>query len=330
MKTFMPAVLEKEGDAALARILARSGCRVERVVSHTVEDQLELQAALGPGMRLFTQFALAAPGSPTVWVLDETTAGIEWWNPLLAHELSADLGGFAVSAEASRTLGRYGYAVFFAGRTIEFTSYDYVGGRFDAGQPSGESTATLDERVYPAFTDLYTRLTDSPASGLLWGQDTRLSSSVAKCFEWQSAWRPRTEDEPPLALAVFALAEEREFSTTWDELAAGRPASWRWHASRTTISQIPYVLLTRDGELDTALCNALARRLNVPAAAVAVHAPGAPFTWWNLQPGEATRHGQARGAAEFADRLMPATVALGERPGVLRIRRERASLPGPQ
>ncbi|MGH3901551.1 MAG: hypothetical protein ACRDTA_25515 [Pseudonocardiaceae bacterium] len=323
LRSFVPEVQEEEAAAALARVLASRGCRVERAISHTAGALAELRAALSPGMRLLTQFSSATSGGPAAWILDETTAGLDLWDPLLAHELSAALGGFAVSAEASRSLGRHGYAVFFAGRTIEFTSNDSDCERLDVGDvPSGESTATLIERVYPAFTDLYTRLTGSPASSLLWEQDTRLTSAVASGSQREAVWRPRMENEPPLALAIFALAEEREFTVAWEELAAGRPATWRWHAAATSTSQISYVLLTRDGGLDMALFDALARRLDVPTAAVAMRAPGAPFAWWNAQPGEAPHHGQARGAAEFVQRLMPATVALGERPGVLRIRLE--------
>jgi hypothetical protein len=321
MQSFMPAVNYEEGAAALAGILARRNCRMEPVTSHTASAFAELRAAVGTGTRLFTQFSFVEAGGIETWVLDETPAGFELWDPLLARELSAELGGFAVSMEASRNLGRLGYAVFFAGRTIEFTSEDPYRGRFDAGRlPSDESTATRIERVYPTFTDLYTLLSGSPASGLLWERGTHLSSLVVNGCPCEVAWHPHAEDETPLALVVFALAEEQEFTKAWQELGAMRPPGWHWRATATTSSQIPYVLLTRDGGLDIALCDALARRLDVPAAAVALHTPGGAFDWWNAQPGMATRHGQALGAAEFVQRLMPATVALGERPGIMRVR----------
>lgn len=89
-------------------------------------------------------------------------ASVGHWDPLLIRDLSTDLGGFAVSTEPSRTTGHYGYAVFFAGRTIEFTSHDGAGGNVGTGKASSEKPpATLDERVHSALADLYTRLTGS-------------------------------------------------------------------------------------------------------------------------------------------------------------------------
>jgi hypothetical protein len=153
-------------------------------------------------------------------------ASVGHWDPLLVRDLSTDLGGFAVSTEPSRTPGHYGYAVFFAGCTIEFTSHDGAGGNVGTGKASSEKPpATLDERVHSALTDLYTRLTGSSASGMKWKPDTRLSSTIAKCPERVSEWRPSMNNEPPLAMAVFVLTEAQEFSVTWNEVTAGRPAN---------------------------------------------------------------------------------------------------------
>src|ERR1039457_5890985 len=109
MKSFVPAVNYEEDAAVLPRTLARRGCRLEPVPSRTGGALTQTRAELNSGQRLFTQFARVAAGGTVTWVLDEVPAGFEPWDPLLAREISAELGGFAVGMEASRNIGRFGY-----------------------------------------------------------------------------------------------------------------------------------------------------------------------------------------------------------------------------
>jgi len=323
IRSFIPDLRDEEGAAALSRVLARGGNRVEEIVSHTAAELLELQFGLRPGMRLLTHFESTAPGSPTAWVLHEATAGLESWNPWMAHELSADLGKFAVTVESSRSLGCYGYGVFFAGRTVEFASANYanyIDRPYEARQKSPvESEASLDESVYATFADLYVQLTASPSSGMLPGEGARLTSVITSGPQRELPWRPSAAEERPLSLAVFALIDEREFAAAWDSLNPG--PGWFRHVAATPTSQLPYVVLTREGALDTALNHALAKCLDVSVAAIALPAPCASFVWWSAQPQEVPRQGEGQGALEFVRCLMPAMVALGERPGILHIGR---------
>jgi hypothetical protein len=320
MRSFLPSISSEEGGDALARVLARRGCRTQPLTAHTAAALPDLQAGLSPGTRLFTHFVSGASDRPAAWVLDETTAGVDLWDPLLARELSAEFGGFVVNAQASRSLGRCGSAVFFAGRTIEFTLDDPVSGRFDlGGSPQAGSTVARIEHTLPALADLYAQLTGYPASDLFGEPDILLSSVVARGCPCETAWRPSCQDEAQLALAVFALAAHQEFAAAWDETGGAGSVDWHWRAVTTPAAEIPYILAMREGGLDMSFCEALAHRLDVPAAAVAVRAPGLAFDWWSAQPGEVPQYGQALGAVAFVQHLMPAMVALGERPGILRI-----------
>jgi hypothetical protein len=320
-RTLLPAVGAEEGAAALARVLMRRGGRVRDAVAAT------LVAALEPGTRLFSPTAIVEADIVVAWVLDETDLEPEpdVWDPLLARELSAELGGFAVSVETSRSFGRAGRAVFFAGRTVEFISDNPEEQPLAIGQArdrDGDEPAF--ERVYAGFADLYTRLTGWPYPAPDAG--TRLASVMVMGCPCVSGWRPHAGEERPLALAVFPLAGEREFAAVWEALPATATAQWRWRPALTSPADIPYVVLAREGGLDAALCEALAGRLDIPAAAVGLTEPGVPFESWRAQPGRPAQRGFGLGAAELVQCLMSAVSALGERPGILRIgrRQERA------
>jgi hypothetical protein len=290
-RTFTPAVGADEGAAALARALMRRGGRVCDAAA----------AVVAPGARLFSPAAIVEAGVAVAWVLDEAGLEPDLWDPLLALDISTELGGFAVSIGTSRNLGRAGRAVFFAGRTIEFVS----------DNPEGF------ERVYAEFAELYTRLTGWPYPAP--DEGMRLGPVVATGCDCVPEWRPQAGEERPLALAVFPLVGETEFTAAWEGLATTVTAKWRWRQALTAPAAIPYVLLAREGGLDAALCEALAGRLDVPAAAVELTEPGMAFQWWSAQPGQPARHGFGIGAADFLQCLMSAVSALGERPGILRI-----------
>lgn len=323
IRSFAPSVDYEEGSVALMRILARRGCTIRQVTRDASGTNLE-DAGLDSNGRSFTQFSTVAPDGSVTWVLDESRVAFEPWDALLIRELSAELGGFVVGMESSRNRSRFGFAVFFAGHAIEFLQDNPSEGRIEVGRPSpGDSEAADNDRIPEAFTELYTQLTGSGPSSLFEERNTQLSTFVTGGGLRESPWRPSPDDDqPPLALALFALVEQNEFAAAWRELGADHLPMWHWQATATALTQVPYVLLTRDGGLDAELCNALARRLDVPAAAVALHAPGTPFDWWHVQPKDRPHYGQSLGAVEFAHCLMPATVALGERPGMLRLPRE--------
>lgn len=311
-RTFLPAVGAAEGGAALERVLLRRGCRL---------DGIEAGADIAvpePETRLFASGAIAQGGVAVAWLLDETAAEPDLWDPLLARELSAELGGFAVSIEASRSLGRSGWAVFFAGRTIEFVSENRGEAPLALGSARDRDRADpVGKDIHAEFGDLYTQLTGWPCPAEE-GMASHLSIVATGCPP-PPGWRPRATEEKPLALAVFPLVDEAQFAAVWQAVATADAATWRRRPVFTAPAGIPYVVLSRDGDPDVALYEALARRLDVPAAAVGLAGPGATFASWRVQPGEAAQRGSGGGAAALVACLMPALSALGERPGILHI-----------
>lgn len=308
-RTFLPAIGAEEGAAALARVLTRSGSRVRGAGA----------AALAPGARLFQPTEIVEAGGVTAWMFDETTAEPDVWDPLLTRDLSAETGGFAVSVDASRGLGQAGCAVFFAGRTLAFLSENLGEAPSAIGfAPDRGMAMPASQRVHAAFVGFYTQLTGLPYPAPDAGR--RLAPVTATGCHRASSWRPRAGDERPLALAVFPLVAADEFAAAWDTVEAAVATAWRWRPARTLPAGIPYIVLTREGQLDMALCDALTRRLDVPAAAIGLNEPGAEFDWWRAQPGQVAQHGASLGAAAFVHRLMPALSALGERPGILTVR----------
>lgn len=304
-RTFLPAVGAAEGAAALARVLAQRGCEVR--APGDGED------APASGMRVFRAAGVVQSGVDVAWVLEESAAEAGGWDAALAQALSAQTSGFAVSVETSRTPGRAGYAVFFAGRSIEFISENQAQATFAEGLAS--------EGVYAAFAQVYPLLTGWPfPEPQKWAE---LKPVAAAQCPAEPAGRPMP-DEPgeadvagKLALAVFPLVAGDEFSAAWRGVAPTAMTNWTWQAAETATAGIPYVMLTRAGDLDVALCESLAAQFDVPAAAVGLNGPGAPFDWWRAQP---SQRGAGVGAESFAGALMPAMSALGERPGIIRLR----------
>ena len=165
------------------------------------------------------------------------------------------------------------------------------------------------QNVQSMFTGLYAQLTGSPGSDL---DREHHAMTMSRRWRWRCLRSQRSEHS----------TRRGTRSPTAVRVGTGTPRA-RWRPRfRTSV-------LTRDGEADTHLWEVLARHLDVPAAAVVLRAPAAVFSWWNIQPGDPPQHGHGRGAAELIHRLMPATLALGERPGILRICSERASLSRP-
>ncbi|WP_224041505.1 hypothetical protein [Paraburkholderia unamae] len=298
-RTFLPAVGAAEGAAALARVLAQRGCEVR--------EHGDGANAPASGMRVFRAAGVVQSGVDVAWVLEESAAEAGGWDAALAQALSAQTGGFAVSVETSRSPGRAGYAVFFAGRSIEFISENQAQAAFAEGLAS--------EGVYAAFAQVYPLLTGWPFPELqTWAE---LKPVAAAQCPAEPAGRPMPDEPGKLALAVFPLVAGDEFSAAWRGVAPTAMTNWTWQAAETATAGIPYVMLTRAGDLDVAVCESLAAQFDVPAAAVGLNGPGAPFDWWRAQP---SQRGAGVGAESFAGALMPALSALGERPGIIRLR----------
>ncbi len=300
LRSVVPALSPDDGARALEQLLARRGYRIEERVAHTPGRQLlDLQAALRPGMRLLTQSSAPARSGPGAWVLDETlgpgTAGDGWD---MARRLSADLGAFVAHAQMRRQASHFEHGLFLAGRTVVM----------ERDMAEAAAQAALDED--------YRRLSGWPATDLRWSVDQPLATLVVSGVPADAA--AATPQPPPaLALALFALAEEPAFAEQWAARAdAARSAGWRWQAALTD-TELPYVVLARDGGVDAVLFDELARALDVPAVMVTLDEGG--FDWRVRQPGAAVEAGRGHGSDELLRRLAAATSAIGACPGVIRV-----------
>ncbi len=282
-----------EGREALQRVLARRGAMPTL--------RTAANASGGDGAR--------------AWTLDIDASDAAAGDPSLARELSSELGGFVVSAEASRHLGYCGYAVFFAGRPLEVFRRDADGHRLADPEPN-PSAISGPEDVYPALAELYSRLTGFPMSDEPRASRDRLADVGPPQVNPAAHASPRTSER--LSFALFPLVGTRDFEGRPGALDTEPPSGWRWRSSQT-LAGIPYVVLIREGDLDPALFGDLVQRLDVPTAAVALDADGGGFRWWTKQPGQPASEGYGRGALSFIDHLTAATSALGEEPGLIRV-----------
>jgi hypothetical protein len=297
IRYLMPSATN-DAAAVLTRALARAGRPATHVQPLPVDRRLP---PLPDGTLRWTVRALT--GDTGLFLMAQD-AGPTRWDLVFARALSAEADGFVVVLDVHPNRGRFGEALFFAGRTIQARSWNAGEGNLDAGPPlmdserRGTHVAELYEQRFALLCDPDT--TRLSAGRLLLAEDWNLPEPWA-------AFDSATE-----ALGALILASG---APTTSFLATLAP-EWRARRRRTRGLGLPYVELRRDGPLDEAVVVNLSRDRGT-AVGVELSGGGGSYRWAEAWDGVLRHHGATSGSAGFLRTLSAVSAALGEPLGQL-------------
>lgn len=284
--------------AVLTRALARAGRPVTDIRPLPVDRRLPV---LPDGTLRWEVRALT--GDTGLFLMAQDV-GPTRWDLVFARALSAEADGFVAVLDVHPYRGRFGEALFFAGRTIQARSWHADEGDLDVGPP-----LTDHERLGTHVTDLYEQ-----RFAALCDPDTtrRFAGRLLLAEDW-SLPAPGAEfdlaAEAPSAL-ILATGEPMLSS------AAGHAPGWRAYRRRTRGLGQPYLELRRNGPLDETLVVTLSRNLGT-AAGVELPGGGGAYRWAEAWDGVLQHQGTTSGAAQFVRTLGAVSAALAEPLGQL-------------
>jgi hypothetical protein len=307
-QTFLPAS-HGELTPLIERCLVdrgyRSSSRGVRIAGAPVPTARPSTPWVAPGFAppwLVSSWECRIPGSAIDLAVIEMHA---IWDLALIRRLSAQTGGFAVAVDSVRTEDRYGFAVFYAGHTLELHTRHQLG-QIDLGAPAPDPP-------WDPVRD-HRRALESMCRGRL----VELQPTDGSPLPWIAIDRSAPggdpylldpSDERPLCRVILPGVDGRSARRVMTTIRTGE--DWRLQEARGPLTDLPYVMIERPGVLPVETIAAIATGLDCLAAGVGLGG-GPQFAWLTCDPGNAPSSGQALGADAFIRVLSFAMVAIGE------------------
>jgi hypothetical protein len=309
---FIPGLTESRAQRLLPEVLER---RDYRVVESTQRSPEEQRKALVD--QAFTKPSRWLQKTRLSWfAADEEDIVLSWddgdWDLPLLRDVSALSGGFVAAVNFRSALAQYGFALFFAGRTVQAWIGNATGITVRVGEP-----VAREKDVLPFFRRCVGELTANRLGDVLSMQAPRTHSLAVLARSEPNLESLSAGDDAPLTRAAFPLVTEDAFSGALDRLKTSVPGDgWRWLPRRSRKADLPYILVERGGTLDEALLLTLTGALDGAALAVELGAAGW-FRWLRVDSGERVLGGSASGAEALIDRWKDVGVILAEPPALL-------------
>ena len=312
----LPFVHPRVVAPSLEGCLARLGYRARSQVEHVGVDQAQqaLQASMSeagllpgwPRSLVWRGYSHPVAGQGVVAELGGR------WDLRLARCLSAACGCFALAYESGRVLGYHGCALFHAGHTItawgEDANVAHPGIALGLAQPGGNALRISDAWM---STIANASLTDSN-----WCETTM--SHLISLQPPETPFDPYTLDvatEPHVARAAIAGVDEQSFQDVYDALPARIKQNWHWRIQYTAGAEISYVVLERQGVLDSEFLIRLAQHLRCHAAGVELGLPDEAIPWVWVDPDGERRIGRANSVETYVAVWRDLAATMGATPG---------------
>ena len=309
---FIPGLRESRAQQLLPEALDRHDYRIVESEQRSPEEQRKalVDQAFTKPSRWLQKIRLS-------WfAADEQDIVLNWddgeWDLALLRDLSGSSGGFVAAVNFRSTLAQYGFALFFAGRTVQAWIGSPKGITFRVGE-----AVAHEKDVVPFFKRCVGELTANRLGDLL-STPAPATHSLALLVRSEPDLNSLSlGKEPPLTRVAFPLATEDAFTGALAQLKTRVPGDgWRWLPRRSRKAELPYILMQRSGTLDEGLLLTLTGALDGSALAVELGAAGW-FRWMRVDSGERVLGGSASGAEALIDRWKDVGVVLAEPPALL-------------